>query len=1275
MTDTTAPVPEPGLVGSTPYELAWEPDGLSWTARRNLVDILQRELVGPSGGDEELLPESPVTKYMLGKLAPQPLAERTQQSDHDVELDDDAPEPDRGDEERTADSGTAGDTGDEGIEDAPIRRGSTVPASMGLRFQLPSDVSSVRVTAEWARYASRRPDGADPKARTRYARTPKSVGTIIDVGALVPGQKTDPVELDEHVELHVDRFDEESTGRRHVELSLCNVQPTDERVPVGAWLFQTKLIVESLDGSAVFLPVRDVRLDDSILRDDPEERQLALQYRDKLEFAIGRTTSVDWAEPSEGRTSRVSTTWTPTVEVPAVDAETVDDVVLDMRQLAPCDDEDRRLYLAPDALERALRPMHAAYVEWLDTQEAVVRGDAGAEAFPPHLQQIAHDAIDGARLVATRLAEGIDFLVAPGNDQVRQAFDFMNEVMADQRVHSQITELRASEGLTLAAAEAKIKEIGPRAHSWRMFQLGFVLMQLPALCDPAHERRSGTDADVELLFFPTGGGKTEAYLGLAAFTFAIRRLQGTVGADDLEGSTGVAVLMRYTLRLLTSQQFQRATTLVCAAELRRRADPATWGHVPFRIGVWVGSGVTPQSITEAKTDIDDANSRSNARPKTLQLRRCPWCGRPLETKNVHLDEDFGRVHVSCGDELGDCPFADEEGLPVVTTDEEIYRLTPAFVIGTVDKFARLAREGQAASLFGYVTERCSRHGFVHPDSAWCKGSKHLKKGAAPAAHRAPAKRLRPPDLIIQDELHLITSSLGTTVGLFENVIDLLCQWQSADGAECGPMIVASSATVRSASDQIRQLYGRGMTVFPPQVLDAGNTFFSKELKPWRSPEDAGREGYAPGRLYLGLSTAGGRLTLSEIRLATLLLSAGQLLLDRGGDEADPYMTLVAYFSALRELAGMSRFVQDDVRLNLRWKTVRGTSLPGRVMRSADGLLLEELTSRKSGSDITDALDRLTTPFAADMHSTQVREKGRQLWAQRKEAQEAKKTNLAKELDAALAALPKPSYPYDVVLATSMLQVGVDVTRLGLMMVVGQPKNTAEYIQASSRVGRDKNRPGLVVTLGNTARPRDLVHYEQFRAFHENFYSRVESLSVTPYSLTALRRGIPAVLVSAARALDAGDPEGLSPESHAGKITDVAVKDRVRSWCDQIVERARRAGGDAAASLARAELEAWLGKWAERAVLAGEREKKLVYDRLGRDAAGREKAMALVISSEAVTKKASLRERPPFKVPNSMREVQPEINILLSPDEDKLLIPETMVTPRWVHEQKAGGDDD
>ncbi|MFD0382412.1 hypothetical protein ACFQ2B_08120 [Streptomyces stramineus] len=181
-----------------------------------------------------------------------------------------------------------------------------------------------------------------------------------------------------------------------------------------------------------------------------------------------------------------------------------------------------------------------------------------------------------------QLAEGLEFLLA--DEEALRCFRFMNRVMADQRVQSQVAQRRANQSEDNResldhARDAILEEKGAGAHSWRTFQLAFVLMQLPLLSDPVAEKRSGDLAKAQLLFFPTGGGKTEAYLGLAAYTFAIRRRQGVVEAFDgpLDGRSGVAVLMRYTLRLLTAQQFQRATTLVCAAERARMEDPATWG--------------------------------------------------------------------------------------------------------------------------------------------------------------------------------------------------------------------------------------------------------------------------------------------------------------------------------------------------------------------------------------------------------------------------------------------------------------------------------------------------------------------------------------------------------------------------------------------------------------------------------------------------------------------------------------------------------------------------
>jgi hypothetical protein len=692
--------------------------------------------------------------------------------------------------------------------------------------------------------------------------------------------------------------------------------------------------------------------------------------------------------------------------------------------------------------------------------------------------------------------------------------------------------------------------------------------------------------------------------------------------------------MRYTLRLLTAQQFQRATALVCAAEMARLRDEETWGMEPFRIGLWVGTDVSPKRYDEAENQLKRAaNAGSSYRLTVLQIQRCPWCGTPIGTADVQADPEDRRIYVYCGDELGDCPFArDGEvagGLPVLTVDEEIYRLAPAFVIATVDKFARLAREGEAASLFGYVLRRCDRHGYVHPDYQWCTikdGSKHPKSTAG--VH--PVSRLRPPDLIIQDELHLITGALGTTVGLFEVAIDALTTWRSASGSPARPLLVASTATARNAPEQVRALYGRDVTIFPPPVLDAGRTFFSRE-------EDVSQE--HPGRRYLGISTTGVRLTTAEIRISEVLMAAGQLLLDRSGEAADPYLTLVGYFSATRELAGMARYLGDDIQTALDRRRP-WSLLPRRTGTNYNQLYVAELTSRVASADITATLDQMAVPFDPRFDSTAGK----------------------RELGAlAAAGQPRPergTRPFDAVLATSMLQVGVDVTRLGLMLVVGQPKNTAEYIQASSRVGRDRARPGLVVALGNWARPRDLAHFEQFRRYHERFYAEVEALSVTPFSVTSLERGLDGVLVSVARVLQAVIPGGLSPERNAGQIE--AQRDFVARLIDALVARAQRASDEDAADRARQRLVNRLDQWVGRRKYLADLRKMLVYERVTDDT----RYDALMTSAENAMARSGGQDAPPFVVANSMREVQPEINLLVSPIDDNLVYREPPGAPQW-----------
>ena len=370
--------------------------------------------------------------------------------------------------------------------------------------------------------------------------------------------------------------------------------------------------------------------------------------------------------------------------------------------------------------------------------------------------------------------------------------------------------------------------------------------------------------------------------------------------------------------------------------------------------------MSPKWFEEAEKQLTGANEGRGYRLAVLQVQRCPWCGSRIGARDIRAVTSRRRVHVYCGDDLGECPFAAggavSEGLPILTVDEEIYRLAPSFVIATVDKFARLAREGAAASLFGYVSRRCARHGYVHPDYRFCDikdGSKHpAAKDGAPAAAIHPAGRLRPPDLVIQDELHLITGALGTTVGLFEVAVDVLMSWRDGQGRPVRPLLVASTATARNAPDQVRALYGRDVTIFPPQVLDAGRTFFSRD-------EPVSEE--FPGRRYVGISTTGVRLTTAEIRVAEILMAAAQELLNRSGKAADPYLTLVGYFSAIRELAGMARYLGDDVQTALA-KRRPWSLLPSRTGTDYGNLHTAELTSRVASADITGTLDQMAVEF-------------------------------------------------------------------------------------------------------------------------------------------------------------------------------------------------------------------------------------------------------------------------------------------------------------------------
>ncbi|RSN67273.1 DISARM system helicase DrmA [Actinomadura sp. WAC 06369] len=1208
-------------------------DGSSFEVRDELEELVRRDLLGPwDGPREEFAPKAmgPRERYLVGMLGPknEPLSV--------LENADEVPD---------TEAGVQGDAREGELPDVvtPQALGRIWASSMGLSFCVPEDVDAVVVTAKWGRYDRQEREDEDGKKPRVWVREPvereKEVRLDADGAYRIPltaERDSDPGVL---LAVTVRARD----GRRVAEIALVNQQSEPASGKDTAWLFQPELTVTALDGAkAVFLPVDDPADGLAAVADDPEEMHLRLLYRHERRYASGRNVAVHAdVAPGERVAHRLTTTWLPVYDVPMTTTPKagLEDVELRMDALAEATAEQ---------LGAGLRPLVDGYRAWLDERDAEIPG------LPEPLRPTAQRAVHDARRAAQRIAAGVELLsdpASPRHDEAVRAFRFTNEAMALQRRRTALVPLR-EEGWSFAEAMAEIDARGSAAASWRPFQLAFVLLNLPSLTDPAHaERAADHTALVDLLFFPTGGGKTEAYLGLTAYTFAIRRLQRTLGTgeDARDGLAGVAVLMRYTLRLLTAQQFQRAAALVCAAETLRARDPDVWGDERFRIGLWVGAGVSPNWYEQAKDQVIEARDSGNSnRANVLQTLACPWCGEKLQAhRDLDLDEERRRVLLYCprGEGTDACPFskrlASGEGLPILTVDEEIYRYAPSLVIATVDKLAQLPWQGYAGILFGRVHSHCPRHGYRHgdlDDRTNCASRHNPSKGGLPAVTANPVPRLRPPDLIIQDELHLISGALGTTVGLFESAVAELTAWPYAQG-RTGPKIVASTATTKRAREQVSGVFGRELAVFPPQVTDVADTFFSR-----REPLTP----QTPGRRYLGVCAHGVRIKSAEIRLAEILLLAGQTLYDRYGKPADPYMTMVGYFNATRELAGMRRYLDDDVTTRVR-RGGKPRGLSDRIVTRSGMLTVQELTSRISSGDISDVLKRLEHGFDPELDTSARRydapaEQAR--YYRESRDSKARKTAAPMHFLAKRFADRKDAglQPVDVVLATSMLQVGVDVSRFGLMVMVGQPKNTAEYIQASSRVGRDAARPGLVVTLYNWSRPRDLAHYEDFEHYHATFYRQVEALSVTPYTRRSLDRGTAAALVAAIR---------HSAEEHS-RNGDAQVVDRydprVQVIIERMLHRAEAVAHERGRSYLEERIQTVLDTW--------EREQGHGSVRLGYRDTTRNKQ-----TTRALLRPAGNGSWQTMTVGMSMRETENEINLLF-PGVDAVFAP-TFHEPPWT----------
>lgn len=865
---------------------------------------------------------------------------------------------------------------DEGSSDPAILRRYVPPSSLGLSFFITGEDIRLQLLCSAMRYERKERNERGQYASDWARRTLVSGGDEEEfVNVACPGKMEHKSFQVLHGRARLDVLWRRFGDGWIVTATLCNAQTQDDAADRYAHdraektLFEARLRCVVDSGEVGVYP----RVDRSLLNE--EEQEIELRYAHRHIYAVGHGCAADWKD-SNGRVIELRIETMPAVEVPQMTADTGagGKTVLSLAKLARLDSEH-------DQFASVLSAFVENYNEWADQQQASL------SALPLDDRAAGKRITTRIRNALARMRTGLALL---GKDErVRLAFALANRAMLDQmRQHDKVQGRPRADD----------------AYRWRPFQLAFLLTVLESTANGESDFRD----TVDLIWFPTGGGKTEAYLGLIAFQIALRRLRHT----DTGG--GTCVLMRYTLRLLTRDQFIRASRLVCALELIRRGR-SDLGSETITIGLWVGEATSPNSFGKAAELV--AKARTARALPALVIERCPWCGHGFDAEHSYhaTQQSF---HFRCCNPA--CAFDGE--VPCNVVDEALYSKPPTMLVATVDKFARLAWEERANAFFG---------------------------GA----------RFRPPELVIQDELHLISSALGSVAGLYEAGLDAVVQLRGVY-----PKYIASTATIRMAAQQVRRIYGRDVAVFPPPGLNCDDSYFARTV-PLRQ---------RPGRMYVGYLAPMLNRQKCMAPLTAAMLLAPQTLFENDQDAQallDAWWTQVVYHGSLKGVGNSHTAFVSDV---------------GDFMR----LLIPMADEHKR-----------TYPAIAQLTSLQTAEENGAVF-----------TRLAvpRDKDGCL----------DAVLATNMVSVGLDVARLALMTINGQPLATAEYIQASSRVGRG-DVPGVVFMNYYRGQARSLSHYESFRPYHEAFYRFVEPTSVTPYTYQARQRALHAALVIVMRHADVG----------------------------------------------------------------------------------------------------------------------------------------------------------
>lgn len=903
-----------------------------------------------------------------------------------------------------------------------------LPSSLGFTCRIAPETRQLKVVFKGANYKAHKVTIGEKKYSKSWWLRESMVGEhMIDFDAFPANFQTNvPLPLYNLAKEEIKRFDislsiqcRVKKNSRLITLTVTNRTSTlknkgqaDEDV-----VFQAEIVAQVKKSSFMNFPKHYQRM----LPMTADEANDELLYRNKINYGFGHGCSTTWDQFANDITE-IKTTFIPSYETTSMtpDVTIIKDGIekelkIKMIDLANCTSYEN--------LVKIIEPLLDGYEQWIQVCEQEIT------RLPTVLQPAAIHNVNLGKKSLNRIRRGLTHLQ---DETTRTAFILANKAILLQQVNGKTERIPETENLELhysvpySETVKLLPQLLKSQNSWRAFQIAFFLMSIDSIVnDESPEREI-----VDLIWFPTGGGKTEAYLAVAAFQMFYRRL---INPSD----AGVDVMMRYTLRLLTADQFQRSSRLICAMEYLRTKEDITLGSSSFSIGMWVGGTTSPNKHKTALAQLREMNN--GIRSETFILNRCPWCGSTIgkiKAKNKKGKKNTSihgytsvenKLFTYCPDV--DCHFHEE--IPVYFVDETIYEKRPTFLIGTVDKFVQLAWNPQARTLFGIG-----------------KNGEQL---------------YTPPNLIIQDELHLISGPLGTLAGLFEALIEELCT-KKVNGKSIKPKIISATATIKEFEEQARCLFAREKaTLFPSPGLDIDDSFFAKVAldKETKRPK--------PGRKYVGVFTSNVGLMMAEVQTFSAILQEA-FLLPQG--ECDPYWTLLAFYNSLRDLGAGINLCNMDIPTYI-------SSIKKRENYDQQRFIKEplELTSRLQSHEISKTIDDLKKEF-----NTKVKNK-----------------------------------PLDVCLASNIIEVGVDIDRLSVMAVVGQPKTTAQYIQVTGRVGRRADeRPGVIFTIYSNRNSRDKSHFEHFNEYHQRLYAQVETTSVTPFSDASLERGLSAVIIGFVR---------------------------------------------------------------------------------------------------------------------------------------------------------------